>query len=380
MPVSFQNQPDILHLTSAHPLQDTRIFVKEARSLSLAGFRVTVVGPGLDGAQPKTVDGVEIIPLPRPKGRVGRFLTLGLALYKTARRSNAKAIHIHDPDLMLLGLVLFWQGRCVIYDVHEDYRKSMGSRVWLRLDVLRKLAAFGVRWVEKRVASRFCGFVVADPALAATFPPSRCVVVRNHLLIREWPDSPGLIEESAAVRCIYVGDISEARGFSVMCDTISRAREQGVAATLDLVGEIPADLRKVLQTHPAKDHITAFGHCGRGEVVNRLSQSDIAFCLLAPTPAYLEALPVKILEYLMAGLPVIASDFPRLRTEKSLAPGLSFCDPENPAAVVAALKEIIKDRSCARSGALKARDAVIENYSWASEEAVLIEFYQNLLG
>lgn len=373
-----------MHVTSAHPLQDTRIYVKEACSLAVAGYRVAIIGPKSSSnsgrEKPETCKGVEIISLPQPKGRLGRFFGLGRQLYLIAKKSNAKAIHIHDPDLMIAGLLLYWQGKRVVYDVHEDYSKSMLSRAWLRLVGLHKISAVGVRWLENRVSSRFAGFVLADKILAKPFPQKRSVVVRNYLQPTEWPKEAAPNRKSTDIRCIYVGDISVARGFLAMCDAIHLARSRGINVSLTLVGKIPTDLKKALQDHPAKNYIFLKGQCNRKEVSASLQNSDIAFFLPSKAPAYLEALPVKILEYLMAALPVICTDTPRLQAETGLIAGLHFCSSNEPERVVEKLHEIIKDRAHARTGALKARQAVLQKYNWASEEEKLVQFYRDLLG
>ena len=46
-----------------------------------------------------------------------------------------------------------------------------------------------------------------------------------------------------------------------------------------------------------------------GEV---LAASKIGLVTLLPTPSYVESLPIKLFEYMAAGMPVIASDFSRL--------------------------------------------------------------------
>ena len=47
----------VVHLTSRHPADDVRIFLKECRSLANAGFEVHLVAPG---AVEQTRDGVAV--------------------------------------------------------------------------------------------------------------------------------------------------------------------------------------------------------------------------------------------------------------------------------------------------------------------------------
>jgi len=54
-------------LTSVHPPFDTRIFHKEAKSLTKAGSDVTLIA---QHDKNESVDGIRILPLSKPKNRL----------------------------------------------------------------------------------------------------------------------------------------------------------------------------------------------------------------------------------------------------------------------------------------------------------------------
>ena len=62
----------VVHLTSAHPRDDIRIFLKECRSLSAHGYEVLFVVA--DGCGNKVSKGVMILDTGLPIGRVGRMI------------------------------------------------------------------------------------------------------------------------------------------------------------------------------------------------------------------------------------------------------------------------------------------------------------------
>ncbi|SFR64614.1 glycosyltransferase [Litoreibacter janthinus] len=368
---------DILHLTSAHPVSDTRIFVKEARALADAGYRVAVAGPG-DITGHQTKDHVQVFTLARPKGRLARFTSFARSLYRFSVDMSPRVVHIHDPDLLLLAWFLKRHGIKTVYDVHEEFPKAILSRAWLGPLIIRRVAAQLVDRLERSAAGWLDGIVLADKQLADRFPQDRSVVTRNYLDMSEWPTTlPAPKEITPPLRCIYVGDISEARGLTRMCDAIHEANEAGIEATLELVGRISDTQRDTISNHPSARHIIQHGWGTRSEVASKLATSDIAFCLLEPTPAYREALPVKVLEYIVSGLQVIATDLPRLRSETLLNGAIHFVPWDAPKGALGAA--IGKAKTTDRARQEQLQQVVIDHYNWANEAARLNDFYDRLL-
>src|SRR5437763_16254403 len=93
----------IVHITSAHPALDTRIFHKECRSLAGAGYDVFLLG-----AHPlnERREGVIRRGLGKSRGRAHRMTTKQLALCREALRLKADIYHIHDPELLGIALLL----------------------------------------------------------------------------------------------------------------------------------------------------------------------------------------------------------------------------------------------------------------------------------
>lgn len=368
---------DILHLTSAHPVSDTRIFVKEARALAEAGFRVAVAGPG-DVIGQKNKDQVQVFTLARPESRLARFTSFGRTLYRFSVEMNPRVVHIHDPDLLLLTWCLKQRGIKIVYDVHEEFPKAVLSRAWLGPLIIRRGVAKLIDMLEQCAARWVDGIVLADTQLAHRFPLDRSVITRNYLDMSEWSTTlPASNEITQPLRSIYVGDISEARGLTRMCDAIQEAHEAGIKATLELVGCISDTQRKTITNHPAARHIIQHGWGTRTEVSEKLATSDIAFCLLEPTPAYREALPVKVLEYIVSGLQVIATDLPRLRSETLLKDAIHFVPWDAPKGAWGAAIGHANTTDRARQERLK--QVVSEHYNWANEADRLVAFYDGLL-
>jgi glycosyltransferase involved in cell wall biosynthesis len=101
--------------------------------------------------------------------------------------------------------------------------------------------------------------------------------------------------------------------------------------------------------------------------------------VLHPHPAYLTSHPTKLFEYMAAGIPVIASDFPLWRSiVESAACGL-LVNPFDPAAIADAIAHLITHPEEARKMGMRGRKAVESCFNWSMEEQSLLSFYASLL-
>src|SRR5262249_46355711 len=107
----------IVHLTSVHKPSDIRILYKECKSLAQDGYEVVVVVPQEWFAN--AIDWVRFRFVPKPRNRFKRMTSTMSAVFIEALRERASLYHFHDPELILVGIMLKICGKRVIYDVHE---------------------------------------------------------------------------------------------------------------------------------------------------------------------------------------------------------------------------------------------------------------------
>ena len=120
------------------------------------------------------------------------------------------------------------------------------------------------------------------------------------------------------------------------------------------------------------------GWLDRQGVKTVLNESFAGLVTLHPIVNYLDALPVKMFEYMAAGLPVIASNF---ALWKQIIEGnqCGLCvDPLNPKAIAEAIDYLVTHPEEAEKMGLNGQRAVQELYNWGNEERKLIQLYESL--
>ena len=362
------------HLTSAHPRYDTRIFHKMCVSLQSAGYRVSLVVA--DGIADGVRDGVQIYDVGASKGRLDRIKNSPDRILRKALILNADVYHLHDPELIPVGLKLKRMGKRVVFDSHEDVPRQLLSKPYLNKPALWTLSkVFGV--FESWACKKFNGVIAATPFIRDKFNEinTNTVDINNFPLLGELDAKVPWVDKVAEV--CYVGGIGRIRGITEMVQAMGRV-QSGVR--LNLCGRFsePA-VEQACKSMPGWQAINEKGYVDRAGVRHVLGRSVAGLVTLHPVINYLDALPIKMFEYMAAGIPVIASDFPLWR-EIVLGNQCGLCvDPMDPDDIAHAIDYLVLHPEEARQMGENGRRAVLERYNWAAEEAKLLAYYKNLL-
>jgi glycosyltransferase involved in cell wall biosynthesis len=365
-------------LSSVHQAFDTRIFHKEAKSLAKAGYDVTLIA---QHDRDEVVDGIKIIALPRPKNRLRRMLGTTWKAFNRARKQKADVYHFHDPELLLVGLLLklATKGK-VIYDVHEDYPKAILTKYWLP-SLVRKPVARIFGSLEKWAASRFDHTITAsavyDGVLKRLEGMGKITAIKNHPIVESIEPDAGRHAEPNTI--IYAGGLAQIRGISEIVRAMGYL-DSSREARLVLYGKFnPEDYQETVRGLKGFDRVDYRGWMEPEQLWPKLSEATVGIACLHPVERYLVGLPTKLFEYMAAGLPVIASNFPAW---KEIVEGNSCgltVNPLDPEDIARAIEYLIEHPEEARKMGQNGKKAVKEKYNWETESRKLIELYESLL-
>lgn len=365
----------VAHLTSVHPRFDTRIFVKMCSSLANKGYEVSLVVA--DGLGDEVRNDVKIVDVGSPVGgRLARMTDTVRRVLDKARELDADIYHMHDPELMPIGLKLRRAGKLVIFDAHEDLPKQMLGKDYLS-GFTRSVLSWLAAKYEKFAGKRFSGIVTATPYIRDKFKQfhGNVVDINNFPIFDEISNSVDYADKHDEV--VYIGGLAEMRGIAEIVDAVGLT--DGVR--LNLAGKFnDSRFEQTVKNKEGWSKVNALGFLNREEINRILAQSRVGLVTLHPAINYLDALPVKMFEYMSAGIPVIASDFPLWRSIVEEAGCGIVVDPLDPVAISAAISNLLSNPDRAEQMGRNGRKAVLEKYNWAAEEKKLLSFYENLLG
>ncbi|MDA8104269.1 MAG: glycosyltransferase family 4 protein [Nitrospiraceae bacterium] len=369
----------VCHLTTVHDPFDDRIFHRECRTLAAAGYDVTLIAQ--HGGN-ETVQEVDILGLPKAKSRTQRILGITWKALWRAIRQKADIYHFHDPELLPAGVFLkLLTGKKVIYDVHEDYGRQILYKPYFPRRI-RRIVACAVGAIEHIAARCFDAIVTATDDIQAQFAHhKRAVSIKNFPILSYFQnisrtDGNGT-GRHAVFTIVYIGVLAEARGALEMV----RALEYiNMPVRMALYGNYyPESLELRVANAKGGGKVDYMGLLSHEKVVQLLKNYDAGIVCLHPTLNYLTALPVKLFEYMAAGIPVIASNFPLWKgiVEDN---GCGICvNPLDPEDIARAIDVLMRNPEAGKEMGKKGRKAVLEKYNWDKESGKLLNVYKEVL-
>jgi len=316
-----------------------------------------------------------------------RSLTISYFNYRiTCSVKNEKydVVHAHDLNTLMGGYCAAKRkGAKLIYDSHELY---------LERNRLRPYSPFG-KWVRRRVEdyliNRADHVITVNKSLSSTladwYQIKLPTVLMNTPNLKRSTAGNGSMSLHSALSIentyhiiLYSGAITFNRGL----ENVIRALVYLPQCFFVLMGYGNAYYKRKLETIAAELNIDKqlafFGPVPNDQVTLYAASADLGIAAIENVClSYYYCSPNKLFEYLLAGIPVIASDLPELGgiiTEYNV--GCTF-DPNSPKDIARAAMEILESPE-KRINYKKNTFSVASVYNWETESKKLIKIYRSL--
>jgi glycosyltransferase involved in cell wall biosynthesis len=369
---------------------DPRV-LKEADSMAACGHKVSIIcwdRAAEMAAQETLASGVQVIRIQNVLSGYGlgarqmlRLPRFWLATLPILDELHPDLVHCHDFDTLPAGL--FWgklNRRPVIYDAHEHFADLCKPR----------LPRIGGGLLHRLIhaADLFCAWlasaiVTVDETLAAVYRKvNRQIVIIGHYPSRVLAASAKPPSKSGTLTMIYVGRLSVDRGLMVYAEMLRELRQQGIPALLRLVGAFTSQTEERLLRERCNDMDDALDIVGwrpYNEVPKLLRDADVGLVMLQPEPYYQVAVPVKLFEYMAAGLPVVASDFPPIASILNEAHCGVLVDPADAKSASAQIRHWWQHPGEAYKAGERGRQAILQKFNWETLATKLDELYHLLI-
>lgn len=371
-------------ITSSHGRDDIRMFQKQTISLSKHGIYVVYVV--VDGE--KDIDGnnYKITSFGiKAKGKLDRLLSISRKLYQPLLELNADVYQICDPELFPLGVKLKKRNRTVVFDSVEDYEGYYrGIYKGITAFVTSKVMTF-LLW---RYLNRFDMTLVMSPNIQKRlekYAPGKVKIVSNYPIIsgRDGLSAISLDKYLANNNhFIYSGSVYDFSEQEIVLESINDVENDN--AKYLIVGKISEERKKKLEADNIKGRLEVIPWIEREELLKLYRSSICGVVIFDYTPVCCnkegQMGSNKIFEYMLEGLPVICTDF---SLWKSLIIDKYHCgicvSPNNKAQIKEAVRYIIQNKQEAFEMGQRARQAVLTEFNWESQEEKYISIVNSLI-
>jgi glycosyltransferase involved in cell wall biosynthesis len=364
----------ICMLTSGHDVFDNRIYYKEILSLKKKYDEIYMIAPGkMDFV---TEDGVIVKCFEPRKSWKDRIRPMK-EMFKLGMEIKADVYHAHEPDSFQVAVKLKKAiGSKAIYDSHEYYPEAFSEHFGALGGVFKTL----IYHYEKHIAKQADYIVTVNNILVEKFKAYN----KNVELIPNYPVLKGkTIEKNYSEKpvFIYVGGLREDRG---ILKTLEAAKLVKNDVKYVFVGDFDNEefrqrVNNYVKTELKDVDVVFTGKIPHLQVFDYLKTADAGFVLLQPYSwRYVNSEPIKLFEYMMSKTPVIASDFPMMR---SIVEG-SNCgfavQPDDPVKIAEIIDYIAENREKVKAMGENGFNAVNEEYNWGVLEKRLLNVYDSL--
>lgn len=289
------------------------------------GYKICGIGVTLNEGASRSnistevdIDEIELITrrwtfLPRTLRHLVTLFELIIKMLSRSLRQKPDLVHCHDTLVLPLGVIVKLLTRAkLVYDAHELESDRNG---------LTPLQGRLTLWVEKLLWRFVDALIVVSPSIEVWYkrnlgPKPSAVIMNAPVYTDDGVNGSNYLREKFNIAperriFIYVGILGAGRGIELVTQAFTNPLINSDVVFLGY-GEFMDDLKRLASRHPNVHVHEAVPH---SQVVPIVKSADFGLCLVQNVSlSDYYCLPNKLFEYSFAGIPILAPDFPDIRT------------------------------------------------------------------
>ncbi|MDD5194055.1 MAG: glycosyltransferase family 4 protein [Candidatus Omnitrophica bacterium] len=303
------------------------------------------------------------------------FTIITLKFIEQGLRVKAEVYHSHDLDTLLAGYVCSRIHKAkLVYDSHEiatDRENLKAKPFW--------------RFLERLLIKK------ADRVIFTTYTRAKFSADKYRMRLPEvlssFTDIPeeirsidlkGLFNiDRKFTIALYQGGIQSGRGLEQLIEAVPLLHRD-IVIVLVGDGKLKPQLEEKVRLLGLTDRVKFIGLVPLRDLLSYTSCADVGLQILHNTCFnHFSTDSNKLFEYLAAGVPVVASDFPEIRKVIDEFDAGVLIDPHKPENIAQGINTLILDEARRKQMSLNAKKASLK-YNWENEKGKLIRMYKSL--
>jgi glycosyltransferase involved in cell wall biosynthesis len=404
------NKPKHVLMLSPDCYMIDRRILQEARSLTQAGYRVTLLS-GFETPKEEhySQDGIEIhrykyswdderIKKIRSKIKnerlrlwfhkiamavINRFFHLksfDLFIIHKARQFHADVIHVHDLPMLKHGAYLAKKWKVpLVYDAHEVYHEEKTLTPQLRRKLLR---------LEKRYVPQTSLFITVNKGIADFFQKlhnKRPIVLMNcadrfknfdrKICRKQLVEKADISTEAQII--LYQGWFSAERNLETLIKAFAQL-PPNVYFCIIGYGDYEKHLKTLVTENKLDDKVRFLGRIEPEDILTLTAGADIGVIPYLPVDInHKFCSPNKLFEYVQANVPIVTHQLPFMEWMEQKYGILTTGDFSSVDSSTKTLLSIIKNQETLEKMRINCMQAA-ESLNWETESLKLLEAYKKL--
>lgn len=297
---------------------------------------------------------IDVIHLPRPQVYFLGQIVFHLRLLALLQRQWAQIDFIYFQQISALWLLPLWllrQARRKRRPLFVMDTRTVPMEDWASAGWKIRLRAIYHRWMS-RLANRW-----ADGQTAITRRMAQAGGIPRQKLWGVWPSGVSLEHYTGAAAArrwpgpddplilIYVGALEKERRLEALVQAVAQANREGLCFRLWIVGDGRDRLDLERAAAGTQGAVQVLPPVPNRQVPELLAQAHIGALPFPDEPKFQVSSPIKLFEYLAAGLPILATRVVCHTDVLGARPCAFWAADDSPAALLAALRAAWQDRA-----------------------------------